>query len=154
MISTKFSIKIMVLTTDHLTMGMSLFIRITEKNPHCTLFLLSEIQTILLIRTKWGSEIQLFKIWKHLKSIFFSGSYFKGLWFQPFENQTIKNLDIFVHISNDSWQKYGHLSGFKMVGLPAGFWIPLQNPNHLQTNLILTIQNPDYPGFPIPLHWP
>ena len=42
------------------------------------------------------------------------------LWLQsqPFKNWTIKNLDIFVWISNGFRQNGGPLSGFQMVGLP------------------------------------
>ena len=39
-----------------------------------------------------------------------------------------------------------------MVAILVGFRIsdPIPNPDHLQTNLFLTIQNPDKVGFQIP----
>ena len=60
---------------------------------------------------QWGSEIRPFEIQKHLKSSLFElqiSTGFKWLGFsygcklesQPFENQTIQNLDVFVRISN------------------------------------------------------
>ena len=77
-----------------------------------------------------GSEIQLFKIWKHLKSRLFedrisNGPVFKGLGYRvcysygpdPFENRTIQNQDIFVQILNGFWKNGGHMTQFKMVGL-------------------------------------
>ena len=33
--------------------------------------------------------------------------------YQPFENLTIQNLDVFVRISNDFWHNDCHLSRFK-----------------------------------------
>ena len=39
---------------------------------------------------------------------------------------------------------------FQVVGLPDQISDPFPNPDHLQTNLILTIQNPDISGFQIP----
>ena len=39
---------------------------------------------------------------------------------------------------------------FQVVGLPDQISDPLSNPDHLQTNLILTIQNPDMSRFQIP----
>ena len=38
------------------------------------------------------------------------------------------------------------MSGFQIVGLPDF----IQNPDHLQPNLFLTIQNPEKSGFQIP----
>ena len=37
---------------------------------------------------------------------------------------------------------------FKWLGDPISD--PIWNPDHLQSNLFLTIWNPDYPGFQIP----
>ena len=70
--------------------------------------------------------------------------------YQPFKNQTIQNLDIFVWILNGFWQNSCHLSRFPMVGLPD--LNPIQSQDHWQTILFLTIGNLDLSWFQIPLY--
>ena len=54
---------------------------------------------------------------------------------------TIQNLDIIVRISNGFWQMAAIYPNFKWLGFRISDHI--QNPDHLQPNLFLTIQNPD-----------
>ena len=68
---------------------------------------------------QWGSEIWPFKIWKHLKSGLFEGQ---------ISNGSVFKWSGFVWISNDFWQNGGHLSGFKMVGLPDFSFHPKSGP--------------------------
>ena len=67
---------------------------------------------------------------------------------QPFENWTVQNLYIFAPISKAFVKMVANCPDFKWLD----FWISdsIHNPNHLQTNLFLTIQNPDQSGFQIP----
>ena len=58
------------------------------------------------------------------------------------------NLSLVIPIR----QNGSYLSRFQMAWLPD--FRPILNPNHWQTNLFSTIQNPDYSGFKIPILTP
>ena len=63
------------------------------------------------------------------------------LWSETFENRTIRNLDILVRISNGFDKITAICPDFKWLGFQISDLI--RNPDHLQPNLFLCIQNPD-----------
>ena len=69
---------------------------------------------------------------------------------QPFENQTIHYLNVFVQISNVFfyYKMLAICSDFNCLGFQISD--PIQNPDHLQPNLFSTILNPDLSRFQIP----
>ena len=79
-------------------------------------------------------------------TIKFQMVYFSNTWVIA-SVPTIQNMDINVLISNVLW-KNGGRPQIKW----SGFWIfdPIENLDHLQTNLFMTILNPDMLEFHIP----
>ena len=104
----------------------------------------------------WGSEIQPFKVWKHLKSGHFedkisSGPVFKGSSYtfsfssSPYHSKT-RPLQTRHFCPYFKWvlTKWRHFLGFQMVS------DPIWNPHHLQINLFLMTIQSLFSGIQVP----
>ena len=103
---------------------------------------------VLVFWEQWGSEIQTFKIWKHLKSRLFedqisNGQVFKWLGFhygyRPNRSKT-GTFEIRMFLSRFQMvfdKMVPTCPDFKWLGI--GISDPIQNSDHMQPNLFLTI---------------
>ena len=99
-------------------------------------------------------------IWKPNARISHSGDLKSGLFEGQISNgwafamakaivPTIQNPDIFVQIFNVFFYKMAPIC-LDLKSLGVRISDPIWNPDHLQPNIFLAIQNPDYSGFQIP----
>ena len=116
---------------------------------------------VVIKAIQWGTENRTFENQKHLKSEIFEGQISNGpvLKWSGFSYGYSPN-----HLKTRPFEVQTFLSRFQMVFdtmaaiCPDSKWLgsqisePIQNPDHLQPNLLLTFQNQTSPDFKFPLY--